>query len=169
MNPSASQGEARLRGLPRAVGVNPSTSQGEARLRGLERIMYSKTISPHEQSHAQQQTMSDVFSHRPTCMSVAAWEAQCSLCETVCWTPKPAADAIVGMRIALDEQLHPERVTNCRRRVESHQAALRSTIQTRRGTRTRELHGTAARRARTPTMRSYGRQRYRVARQRLDC
>ena len=98
MNPSAIQGEARLRGLPRAVGMNPSAIQGEARLCGLERIMYSKTISPHEQSHAQQQTMSDVFSHRPTCMSVAAWEAQCSLRETVCWTPKPAADAIVGMR-----------------------------------------------------------------------
>ena len=29
-----------------AVGLKPSASQGEARLRGLERIMYSKTISP---------------------------------------------------------------------------------------------------------------------------
>jgi hypothetical protein len=46
------QGEARLRGLERAVADyllkdhKPSASQGEARLRGLERIMYSKTISP---------------------------------------------------------------------------------------------------------------------------
>ena len=30
----------------RAVGLKPSASQGEARLRGLYRIMYSKTISP---------------------------------------------------------------------------------------------------------------------------
>ena len=29
-----------------AVGLKPSASQGEARLRGLERIIYSKTISP---------------------------------------------------------------------------------------------------------------------------
>jgi len=29
-----------------AVGLKPSASQGEARLRGLYRIMYSKTISP---------------------------------------------------------------------------------------------------------------------------
>jgi len=28
-----------------AVGLKPSASQGEARLRGLERIIYSKTIS----------------------------------------------------------------------------------------------------------------------------
>ena len=28
------------------MGLKPSASQGEARLRGLERIMYSKTISP---------------------------------------------------------------------------------------------------------------------------
>ena len=27
-----------------AVGLKPSASQGEARLRGLERIIYSKTI-----------------------------------------------------------------------------------------------------------------------------
>jgi hypothetical protein len=31
---------------PLAVGVNPSASQGEARLRGLERNNYSKTMSP---------------------------------------------------------------------------------------------------------------------------
>jgi hypothetical protein len=35
LKPSASQGEARLRGLTRAVGLKPSASQGEARLRGL--------------------------------------------------------------------------------------------------------------------------------------
>jgi len=29
-----------------AVGLKPSASQGEARLRGLYRIIYSKTISP---------------------------------------------------------------------------------------------------------------------------
>jgi hypothetical protein len=29
-----------------AVGLKPSASQGEARLRGLWRIIYSKTISP---------------------------------------------------------------------------------------------------------------------------
>jgi len=29
-----------------AVGLKPSASQGEARLRGLERIICSKTISP---------------------------------------------------------------------------------------------------------------------------
>jgi len=29
-----------------AVGLKPSASQGEARLRGLARIIYSKTISP---------------------------------------------------------------------------------------------------------------------------
>ncbi len=40
------QGEARLRGLARAVGLKPSAMQGEARLRGLYRIIYSKTISP---------------------------------------------------------------------------------------------------------------------------
>ena len=31
---------------PLAIGVNPSARQGEARLRGLERNNYSKTISP---------------------------------------------------------------------------------------------------------------------------
>jgi len=35
-----------IRYAPRAVGVNPSASQGEARLRGLWRIISSKTISP---------------------------------------------------------------------------------------------------------------------------
>jgi hypothetical protein len=35
-----------IRYAPRAVGVNPSASQGEARLRGLRRIISSKTISP---------------------------------------------------------------------------------------------------------------------------
>ena len=34
-----------IRYAPLAVGVNPSASQGEARLRGLERIISSKTIS----------------------------------------------------------------------------------------------------------------------------
>jgi len=29
-----------------AVGLKPSASQGEARLRGLYQIIYSKTISP---------------------------------------------------------------------------------------------------------------------------
>jgi len=55
-----------------AVGLKPSAIQGEARLRGLERIIYSKTISPHERRHARRRTMSDVFSYRPTCTSVAA-------------------------------------------------------------------------------------------------
>jgi len=32
VNPSASQGEARLRGLTHAVGLKPSAKQGEARL-----------------------------------------------------------------------------------------------------------------------------------------
>jgi len=40
------QGEARLRGLARAVGLKPSARQGEARLRGRERIISSKTIHP---------------------------------------------------------------------------------------------------------------------------
>ena len=31
-----------------AVGLKPSANQGKARLRGLYRIIYSKTISPHE-------------------------------------------------------------------------------------------------------------------------
>ena len=35
-----------IRYAPLAVGVNPSASQGEARLRGLERNNYSKTMSP---------------------------------------------------------------------------------------------------------------------------
>ena len=35
-----------------AVGLKPSASQGKARLRGLCRIICSKTISPHERSHA---------------------------------------------------------------------------------------------------------------------
>jgi hypothetical protein len=30
------------------VGLKPSANQGKARLRGLYRIIYSKTISPHE-------------------------------------------------------------------------------------------------------------------------
>jgi hypothetical protein len=44
------RGEARLRGLERAVADyllkdhKPSASQGEARLRGLWQIIYSKTI-----------------------------------------------------------------------------------------------------------------------------
>jgi len=52
LKPSAMRGEARLRGLERAVADyllkdhKPSAIQGEARLRGLWRIMYSKTISP---------------------------------------------------------------------------------------------------------------------------
>jgi hypothetical protein len=52
LKPSAMRGEARLRGLERAVADyllkdhKPSASQGEARLRGLWRIIYSKTISP---------------------------------------------------------------------------------------------------------------------------
>jgi hypothetical protein len=45
-----------------AVGLKPSAMQGKARLRGLYRIIYSKTISPHERSHARRQTMADVFS-----------------------------------------------------------------------------------------------------------
>jgi hypothetical protein len=39
------QGEARLRGLARAVGLKPPAMQGEARLRGLWRMMHSKTIT----------------------------------------------------------------------------------------------------------------------------
>jgi hypothetical protein len=35
-----------------AVGLKPSAMQGKARLRGLYRIISSKTISPHERSHA---------------------------------------------------------------------------------------------------------------------
>jgi hypothetical protein len=31
-----------------AVGLKPSANQGKARLRGLYRIIYSKTISPHD-------------------------------------------------------------------------------------------------------------------------
>ena len=52
LKPSAMRGEARLRGLERAVADyllkdhKPPASQGEARLRGLWRIIYSKTISP---------------------------------------------------------------------------------------------------------------------------
>ena len=52
LKPSAMRGEARLRGLERAVADyllkdhKPSASQGEARLRGLYQIIYSKTISP---------------------------------------------------------------------------------------------------------------------------
>jgi len=38
VNPSATQGEARLRGLAHAVGRKPSASQDEACLRGLRRI-----------------------------------------------------------------------------------------------------------------------------------
>ena len=30
------------------MGLKPSASRGKARLRGLYRIIYSKTISPHE-------------------------------------------------------------------------------------------------------------------------
>jgi hypothetical protein len=50
LKPSAMRGEARLRGLERAVADyllkdhKPSASQGEARLRGLWQIIYSKTI-----------------------------------------------------------------------------------------------------------------------------
>ena len=40
------ESEKYIRYAPRAIGLKPSASQGEARLRGLERIMYSKTISP---------------------------------------------------------------------------------------------------------------------------
>jgi len=35
-----------IRYTAQAVGLNPSARQGEARLRGLDRIIYSKTISP---------------------------------------------------------------------------------------------------------------------------
>jgi hypothetical protein len=38
-----------------AVGLKPSANQGKARLRGLYRIIYSKTISPHERGHARRQ------------------------------------------------------------------------------------------------------------------
>jgi hypothetical protein len=50
LKPSAMRGEARLRGLERAVADyllkdhKPSARQGEARLRGLWQIIYSKTI-----------------------------------------------------------------------------------------------------------------------------
>jgi len=43
------------------VGLKPSANQGKARLRGLYRIIYSKTISPHERSHVRRQTVADVF------------------------------------------------------------------------------------------------------------
>ena len=33
-----------IRSTPCAVGLKPSATRGEARLRGLERIIYSKTI-----------------------------------------------------------------------------------------------------------------------------
>jgi hypothetical protein len=58
-----------------AVGLKPSANQGKARLRGLYRIIYSKTISPHERSHARRLTMSDCFSRRPKFISVAARRA----------------------------------------------------------------------------------------------
>ena len=44
----------------------PSANQGKALLRGLYRIIYSKTMSPHERSHARRRTMTDVVS--PTAM-----------------------------------------------------------------------------------------------------
>ena len=34
-----------------AVGLKPSAMECKARLRGLWRIIYSKTISPHERSN----------------------------------------------------------------------------------------------------------------------
>jgi len=46
LNPSAIQGDARLRGLTHAVGLKPSARRDEARLRGLERSNCSKTIKP---------------------------------------------------------------------------------------------------------------------------
>jgi hypothetical protein len=56
-----------------AVGLKPSASQGEARLRGLWRNNYSKTISPHcRGSRPTTGTTADVFSYRPTCTAVAA-------------------------------------------------------------------------------------------------
>ena len=68
-----------------AVGLKPSASQGEARLRGLYRIIYSKTISPTASAvyriyfsisisphHARRRMMADCFCRRPTFISVIA-------------------------------------------------------------------------------------------------
>ena len=46
LKPSAMRGEARLRGLARAVGLKPSAMQGKARLRGLYRIISTNTKRP---------------------------------------------------------------------------------------------------------------------------
>jgi len=40
-----------IRYAPRAVGLKPSATQGEARLRGLERIIYSKTMRRQPNHH----------------------------------------------------------------------------------------------------------------------
>ena len=45
ISPTLMEIEHLIRYAPLAVGLKPSASQGEARLRGLERIIYSRTMS----------------------------------------------------------------------------------------------------------------------------
>jgi hypothetical protein len=56
-----------IRYAPLAVGLKPSASQGEARLRGLERIISSKTIiSAHRSSHRRSNASPEVDASRDT-------------------------------------------------------------------------------------------------------
>ena len=78
-----------------AVGLKPSASQGEARLRGLYQIIYSKTISPRL-SMAKPACASRERQRRPSRLSPLA--SRLSIAKPACTGEKRGRDTLASLR-----------------------------------------------------------------------